>query len=137
VLPAGWPLEELAHSQWNWPLRLLAAKAREPAVHHAWIGWGQSTGHYSHGELQAFDPSTEQSCSILLPHVGVDDGFSELRLVDGVAIEFLCVVPLYLEELQLKMRAGIPELLARLDRFGITEIVAPRRPNVAVSARPH
>jgi len=50
------------------------------------------------------------------------------------SIHLLVVVPLYGEELRIKLRGGTGDLLVRFVELGITDIIDPHRPNAVVDA---
>ena len=54
---------------------------------------------------------------------------------DGRVIRFWSLVPVYREEMDLKLKQGADALLERFDNAGITELVDPVRPNVAKKTR--
>ena len=45
---------------------------------------------------------------------------------------FYCVEPIYQEELNLRIEIGMDELVNRMDRYGITEVVSLNRKNVGL-----
>jgi hypothetical protein len=66
-----------------------------------------------------------------LPSVTVPNEFHQLRIDEEKEIVFYSVVPLYKEEMQLKLNMGSDKLLDRFDQAGINDIIDPRRRNVA------
>lgn len=69
--------------------------------------------------------------AIILPSVAVPDEFHQLRIDDDKEIVFYAFVPLYEEEMQLKLNAGTEKLLDRFDQADVSDIVDPKRRNVA------
>lgn len=61
----------------------------------------------------------------------VPDKFHTLRIDDDKEITFYAVVPLFDEEMNLKLRLGSDELLDRLGKKGITDVISLNRTNVA------
>ena len=55
--------------------------------------------------------------------------FYDLSLSDGRSINFYAVVPLYSEEMHLKLTKGTGALLDRFDEAGISELLDPHRAN--------
>jgi len=68
----------------------------------------------------------------LTPPFGVPDDFAPLRLADGRTIFFWSLVPLYGDEMEIKLRGGSSRLQAYLDKQRLTPddlcIVDPERP---------
>jgi hypothetical protein len=69
--------------------------------------------------------------AIILPSVTVPNQFHQLRIDKEKEIVFYSVVPLYKEEMQLKLNMGADKLLDRFVQAGINDIVNPQRRNVA------
>jgi hypothetical protein len=134
TLPQDWPLspEALEEEQWRWPVRLAKHLARFPHKYDAWLG----TGHtIDHGAPPApYADSTLLCGSMLFPSVLAPRSFHALPVSSGKTIHFLSVIPLYAEEIRLKMLRGSSVLLDRLHAAGIFDVVAPNRPNVALKA---
>jgi hypothetical protein len=59
------------------------------------------------------------------------DDVHTLTLSDGRVIRFWNVVPLYAEEMQLKLQQGAQALFDRFKELGITEVIDPKRTNVS------
>ena len=76
-----------------------------------------------------FAEDTRLCCSLLVPPVRVPSELYDLELSDGRTINFYAIVPLYPEELQLKLTKGTSALLDRFDCEGISELLDPRRVN--------
>jgi hypothetical protein len=57
-----------------------------------------------------------------------------VRVNEEKEIVFYSVVPLYREEMELKLRAGADELLERFTRKGMTDVIDPARKNLAKKA---
>lgn len=131
TLPGDWRLdqESFADEEWYWPVRLIKYLARFPHKYETWLGWGHTVPNGAPAEPYA--PSTALCGAIILPSVTVPDEFQRLRISDEKEITFYCVVPLYKDEMQLKLRSGSDKLLDRFDQAGINDIVDPKRRNVA------
>ncbi len=131
TLPPHWQITEEAFKDegWYWPVRLLKTLARLPHKFDTWLGWGHTVPHGDPAE--AYASNTKLCCALLLPSITVDDSFHQLRINESKEITFYSVVPLYAEEMQLKLRRGSDELLKRFDKHGIDDLVLPRRRNVA------
>jgi hypothetical protein len=129
-LPPGWPMTrtDFQNELHYWPIRLLKAIARLPHDYETWLGPGHSVGN----DGEAFTPyanNTQLCCALLLPPlVRVPPTFHELALRDRL-IRFFGVWPIYREEMNFKLKAGLDEMLARLKRKQVTELVEFDRKN--------
>ncbi|MCU0694504.1 MAG: suppressor of fused domain protein, partial [Polyangiaceae bacterium] len=93
----------------------------------SWLGFGHTVPN---GEPPVpFADNTKLCCALLLPPVRVPSDFYDLRLEDGRAINIYAVVPIYAEELQLKLTRGVGDLLDRFDREGVNELLDRGRVN--------
>lgn len=132
MLPSDWfddprSVSELHDERKYWPIRLLKSLARFPHECHTWLGFGHSVPN---GDPPSpFVDGTGLCCALLVPPVRVPSGFYDLRLSDGRSINFYAVVPLYPEELQLKLMHGTNALLERFDSEGVSELLDPTRAN--------
>jgi hypothetical protein len=131
TLPAAWQLdqESFKSEQWYWPIRLLKMLARLPHKHATWLGYGHTIPNGDPPE--AYAPDTKLCGAIILPPASVPGDFRSLQIDESKTITFYSVVPLYQEEMELKLRAGSEKLLDRLDARGINDLIEPRRVNVA------
>ncbi len=130
-LPRGWKVSQEAFDDDNcyWPMRQLKTLARFPHKYDTWLGRGHTV---TNGDpAQPLAPSTRLCGAILLPPLRVPKEFNELRIDDRKVIHFLATVPLYEEEMALKMRDGANALIERLGKHGVTDVVDPTRRNVA------
>lgn len=130
-LPPDWPLTPDAfRDEANyWPVRWLKKLARLPHQMGGWLGVGHTVPNG--------DPPRP-----LAPGVGfagwlVDEPVSfppvlrKLRLADRV-VNFYALVPLYPEEMDLKVRKGGAALGQMLDGAKVSELIDVNRRNVAV-----
>ena len=131
TLPADWKLDQsaLEDENWYWPIGFLKYFARLPHKYQTWLGWGHTIPNGDPAETYA--PNTKLCGSIILPSVTVPDKFHTLRIDDDKEITFYAVVPLFDEEMNLKLRLGSDELLDRLGKKGITDVISLNRTNVA------
>lgn len=131
TLPAYWQLdqESFESEQWYWPIRLLKLLARLPHKHATWLGFGHTVPNGDPAE--AYAPNTKLCGAIILPPVSVPEDFGALQIDATKTITFYSVVPLYQEELQLKLRSGSGKLLELFDSKGVNDLIDPGRANVA------
>src|ERR1700754_3938176 len=99
-LPGDWKLttEDFKDENWYWPVRALKVLARLPHLNDTWLGFGHTIPN---GEPYA--SGTKLDGAIILPPISSPGEFYKLDLPDGKSILFLAVVPLYPEEMALKL----------------------------------
>jgi hypothetical protein len=131
TLPRTWSLEQ---EDWQdeanyWPIRWLKTLARFPHEYDTWLGFGHTIPNGDPPE--PFADGTQQCCLLVLPSPTVPEGFHKLETADGKQIHFYSLVPLYREEMNLKLRKGTEDLLNLFDRHGVQDVIDPARKNVA------
>ncbi len=136
LLPSDWKIDgknyetmENVFSDENtyWPVRWLKTIARFPHSFNTWVGWGHTIPNGENAD--PFAKSTKLSCIMLLPSITLTKEFFEL-ITDKKTVNFLCLYPLYKEEMEFKLKHGSDKLLEKFDEFGIGDIVDTRRKNV-------
>lgn len=130
-LPADWPLSQEAFADPDnyWPVLWLKRLARLPHDYRTWLGFGHTIPNGDPAE--PFGDNTDLCCMLVLPPVRFGDDFPLLELPGGKSVAFYALVPLYREEMELKLARGTDVLLERFDEFGVNELIDPTRPNVA------
>lgn len=130
TLPEDWRLDQdsFKEEMWYWPVRLLKGLARLPHKYSTWLGFGHTVPNGDPPEPYA--PNTQLCGAIILPSVTVPDEFHTLRIDERKEITFFAVVPLYGEEMNLKLRLGSDKLLDKFVSMKVTDIVDPLRRNV-------
>jgi hypothetical protein len=126
-LPAKWPLTKklLSDPKYNWPIRWLQETARYPHDNETWLG-GPFTIIAKDPPVKI--PGTNFSAMMLAAK-------GEMHAADGRLIQLYTLFPLYAEERDLELNKGLPALMRALDKFNITDVVDPKRPNVATSEK--
>jgi hypothetical protein len=134
TLPESWKLDDQAieNLNWYWPVRQLAALAYRPHQLSSWLGWGHTVPNGDPPEALA--PGTKLSGAIIVPSLLVPTDFYELE-TGSRTIAFYGVVPLYPEEMDMRLRDGMEALLAKMVDHGITDLIDPARKNVAAKKR--
>ena len=130
TLPRDWKLDEasLKDERWYWPIRVLKMLARLPHKHTTWLGWGHTVPNGDPPEPYA--ENVGFSGAIVLPSVSVPQAFHVLEIVGKKTITFYAVVPLFETEMNFKLRHGTDELLSRMDKKHVSDIVDPSRGDV-------
>ena len=132
ALPQSWPLTDEAFKDPSnyWPIWWLKSVGRLPHEYDTWLGWGHTIPNGS-----PWVPIADTrfiGVMLSLPY-WLDPAFSRLQAASGDTINFYDVVPLYSEEMKLKLNQGVEELEARFDTLGIGYVVDVERPNAGLS----
>ena len=127
TLPRSWRVNE-ADDRWSWPIRQLKFLARMPHLYKTWLGWGHTVPNDDPPKPLA--PNTKLCGAIIVPSLLVPEDFFELKIA-AHTIAFFGVVPLYKEEMQLKLDRGADVLFEKLIDAGIKDLIDPSRRNVA------
>ena len=130
-LPESWKFdsESFKDERWYWPLRLLKFLARFPHKYDTWLAGGHTmpNGDPAH----PYADNTRLCAVMILPALNVPEGFCHLDINAKKTIEFANVIPLYEEEINLKLRKGVDALLSRLDSYNISSVLDINRKNTA------
>jgi hypothetical protein len=130
-LPPDWPLtsESFRDEANYWPVRWLKRLARLPHRCDGWLGVGHTIPN---GDPPApFAPNVPFCGWLVDEPVLLPTEVQKLRLSDKV-VNFYSIVPLYEEEMLLKLRKGSGSLAHLLDRAKVSELVEVGRRNVAI-----
>jgi hypothetical protein len=129
-LPPDWKLEgeDAKEERYFWPIHALKFLARFPHQHDTWLWYGHTIPN---GDPPApFNAFTRMCGFILLPPHCVPAGFHELKIDAEKTIRFFALVPMYAEELQLKLRRGAEAFEDALIAAGYSELLQPNRKSV-------
>ena len=131
TLPASWEINETSfqNENWYWPIRQLKILARLPHKYNTWLAWGHTIPNGDPAE--SFSDNTKLSGVIILPPINAPSDFSSLEISKDKTIEFYSVVPLYNEEMNLKLNQGAEVLLDNFDKYKINDLISINRRNVA------
>lgn len=131
-LPASWPMKQVdwENEQFYWPVRLLKTLARLPHEHHTWLFMGHTVGD---PKGDPYHSTTRQNCALIAPCISAPRAFHTLEISAAKRIHFFTVIPLYPEEVELKLKHGANALFARLEAARIGDSIDPSRPNAAAS----
>src|SRR5262245_177012 len=130
ALPADWPLtEEAFKDEANyWPVRWLKTIGRLPHEYDTWIGWGHTIPNGDPAEPIA---NTRFIGFMLTPSYWLPPDFFQLATKAGETICFYVLVPLFREEMDLKLEKGAEALEDRLQKANVGFVLDVGRPNVA------
>jgi hypothetical protein len=130
-LPQDWPLDP---AQWQdniefgWPMRELQRVVRFVRDSNVWVGFGHSIPNGN--PAQPLSPTTKQCCSFLLPPLEMPEQFTRHRLEDEEILNFWAIVPIYPDELAMKINQKAPTLIERMGIRKVSDIIDPTRPSV-------
>lgn len=128
-LPPDWPLaqESLANERNYWPIRWLKELARLPHTYNSWL-WASHT--VPNGDPpKPFADNTKLCCALILRPILVPESFHCLEVTPNTTIHFLSFIPIYKEEMNLKLQKGLDPLLSLLDKAKVNELLDINRPN--------
>jgi hypothetical protein len=130
ALPPTWPvsMEAFRDERFYWPVRLLKHLGRVPHDGETFL-W---TGHTVHGDhSQPYAPDTQLCASLIVPPLIAPHEFGEFDVDDGRSVRILGVLPLYAEELEVKLQQGLHALMDLIGSSDLTDVVGPHRQNLA------
>lgn len=128
VLPPEWDANIDAEEKF-WPIRWLKQIGRLPHEYRTWIGHGHTIPNGDPAEPIADTKFVGVMATAIYP---LPDEFSQLDTKDGATISFYQLVPLYAEEMDLKLEKGSDEITSRFGKQNIDFVLDPSRPNVAL-----
>ena len=129
-LPPDWKLSQTAFEKerWYWPIRWLKTLARLPHEYNTWLWEGHTVPNGDPPE--PFADNTELCCAYLLRPALFPKEFFKLPASKRKTIRFFCLVPLYTDEVDFKLKHGSGALIDRLDDAGVTELLDIERPSI-------
>jgi hypothetical protein len=132
-LPSSWPLRPTGRADpaRHWPILELEAIAMMPHLYDTWLwAWHTVTNCDPPQPL----PGAERFAgSIVVPVEWADPDFDKLTMAPDREIQFLSVIPLYPEELDMARRFGPSDLADELARAGVTDLLDVARPCVTTT----
>lgn len=132
-LPAKWdlpdpfnPAREIA-PEYYWPIHGLKALARMPHKFNTFLCWGHTIGGEDGGIPIA--PGLKFNTWLIESPLLVNPEFRTLAIGEHDMIHFWSILPIYQEETDLKLKKGLETLEKRFNKYGVTELIDPQRPN--------
>jgi len=134
-LPPDWPLDmdSFKNEQHYWPVRWLKMLARFPHEYDSWLCFGHTLP--SDDPPQPYADNTQLCCALLLGPLLTGEEFGTLKVSEDKTIRFLSFVPIYPEELELKLNQGLDPLLERFEKHRVTELLDVQRINVCAKKK--
>lgn len=132
-LPSEWHVSQEAFGNEDnyWPIRWLKTLARLPHEYETWLYLAHTIPN---GEpAKPFASNTQFSGMILAIPSIVEDlkSFFTLQRPDENNVHFFSLIPLYKEEMDMKLKNGADALFEKLQKAGVNEIVNVTRKNVS------
>ncbi len=128
-LPAKWNLTAsgLKDEGNFWPIRWLRLLGRMPHEYHTrlWVSHTIPNGD----PVKPFAANTKLCCMFLSVPTLCPDGFIRLDLDEKKTIFFLSVIPIYKEEMELKLNEGGNSLAQALEAANVNELIDINRRN--------
>jgi hypothetical protein len=126
LLPGHWKLnyDDFGDENNYWPIRALKQLSKYPHLNETWLGFGHTIPlDDTHKVNHNFDSI------ILLESITLSADFTYIE-TDEKEIYFYSAIPIYVEELEYKLKHGADKLLELFQQFDIDEIVDVNRINV-------
>ncbi len=129
-LPKEWKISEDDFKDNNnyWPVLWLKYLARFPHEYNSWLSWGHTIPNGD--PVEPFAENTGLNAMMLLPSILFTEDFHQLKL-ENKSINFYSLIPLYQEELKLKLDKGVEALFEGFDKHMVGDILDINRPNTA------
>lgn len=127
-LPSEWLVgdEAFKDDKNYWPFRLLKQLARFPHKFNSYLGYGHTIPNTA--DYMPYADNTKLS-GVVLALFG-DDDVCSVKISDDETIMLYSVIPLYKEEMDYKLEAGIDPLFEKLDELDFPlQLVIPNRPS--------
>lgn len=128
-LPSWWRIDNdsLEDERWYWPIRLLKSLARLPIRLDTWLGIGHTV---MQEDCEPYAEDTGMCGSIILVPATFEDDSYVCKLPGGDEVNFYQVVPLYEDEVNLKLEKGVDKLVDLIP-CDCLSVVNPGRPSYA------
>jgi hypothetical protein len=131
-LEPSWPVHEIGGEstpEWAyWPIRGLKQLARFPHEYETALGVGHTVPNGDPPE--PFASNTELCCWLLTPPMVASPNFAEFEAA-GRRIQVLQLMPIYEDEMNLKLQKGVDALVRRFAKAKTPDVISPRRPSAA------
>lgn len=127
-LPSAWPIDEesMKTNEFSWPLTLLLFLARYPHLSQRWLWAGHTIP--ANEPPAPYATNTKLTSCVILPPLLAPPSFGVFEGQEKV-VRIFTLVPLYQEELELKLEQGLDALLDRFNQYKILDYVNPYRVN--------
>jgi hypothetical protein len=128
-LPPDWKLtqEDFKDERNYWPVRTLKFLARMPHEYDTWLSFDHTVPN---GDPPEKFPGTDFCCALIgLPSMFPQE-FWKFQVAPDKEILFYVIMPIYREEMELKLKKGADALWELFDKHNVSELVDVKRKNV-------
>jgi hypothetical protein len=131
TLPAEWPVDEesFKDDRHYWPVHLLKWLARFPHEYETWLWLGHTVPNGN--PPGPYHASAKFAGALLVPPITAPQEFHSFKCSPDKEVSFFSVVPLYQEEMDVKLRKGPDVLFDLFDKYGVNDVINTERKNVA------
>ena len=121
-LPPDWKLDEKDLKDENnyWPIRLLKTLARFPHEYETWLSYGHTIPNGN--PPKPYSDKAHMNTAILLPPLLLNKDSNQLRLKNGNNIDIWGVIPLFQEEVDVKLNNGAEALFDKFEQYEVSEL---------------
>lgn len=123
-LPSNWKLDEESFKNEDnyWPIRMLKFIARFPHEYKTWISYGHTIPNGN--PPSPFTNNVSYNGVLVdLPVTVANVNFPIIQLNDNKKINIYCLIPLFENEMDFKLKHGTDALIALFDENGVTELI--------------
>lgn len=123
-LPSNWKLDEESFKDEDnyWPIRMLKFIARFPHEYKTWISYGHTIPN-GNPPAPFTDNVSYSGVLVDLPVTVANVNFPIIQLNDNKKINIYCLIPLFENEMDFKLKHGTDALIALFDENGVTELI--------------
>jgi len=132
LLPKDWKLDEKywTDKKYFWPISVIKHLARFPHMNDTFLAFGHTINNGGNsGRSEPYADNTELNNMFIDEPRMLPEGFNHLKISDEKTIDFLCLVPIYEEELEFKRLLSANALIILLEDNGISQVVDITRKN--------
>lgn len=136
AVPPTWPIDQTKWSNkaYYWPVRWLKMLARFPHEYQTWLAISHTVPNGDPAE--PFDASTALCGWLISPPFFAGGDIPDCVLSEDKSVKFYGLVPLYREEMDLKVAHGIEALMDKMEQAEVQlEVLDPQRPNACAKKR--
>jgi Suppressor of fused protein (SUFU) len=136
ALPKTWKLDEASLQQEShyFPIRWLKYLARMPHQYQTWLGFGHTIPNGD--PPQPLAENTSLCGLVLLPPILFGEEFSPVQKENNSNVHIWAIVPLYEEEIALKLKNNVEALFEGFEKHQVSELLDLSRPNTIQPQKP-
>jgi hypothetical protein len=130
-LPASWPMgnEAFKRPENYWPIHGLKMLARFPHQYRTWLGFGHTMPNGN--PSVPFAANTKMDGWMLAQPFTVSKDFWNLQVSEDKLIWFYSLLPLFPDEMELKLKTNAETILSRFEKAKYSELIDLSRKSVA------